>query len=234
MQPSVLMHGRSQDFFREGDHFSKILKRFLRKLIKMHYFSIFFIIFNKACVNFSRIWTKNANVGKFWEDCENFWWKFYRKIEFLFYFYFGKFARKNRAFGNNNIFIQQFFRFREIPPPPSPGYALGLMLFYSVSMLLSKVTDYSLANMLSALYGAQNYIRPWIKYRLIWWICEWIKEKFPIDNPSPFRNDMWKMWYVKHSFPLEWKILIYKRNLKPNMFDRGKKYCFKPATPSGF
>ena len=34
------------------------------------------------------------------------------KIEFLFYFYFGKFVTKNRAFENNTIFLQQFFRFR--------------------------------------------------------------------------------------------------------------------------
>ena len=55
------------------------------------------------------------------------------KIEFLFYFYFGKFVTKNRAFGNNTIFLQQFFRFRgKISPiPPPPGYALGSDKFVS-------------------------------------------------------------------------------------------------------
>ena len=38
--------------------------------------------------------------------------KFYRKIKFLFYFYFWKFVSKNRAFGNNTIFLKQFFLFR--------------------------------------------------------------------------------------------------------------------------
>ena len=49
-------------------------------------------------------------VGKFWENFENFWWKFNRKIEFLASF--GKVVAKNRSFGNNTIFLQQFFRFR--------------------------------------------------------------------------------------------------------------------------
>ena len=43
--------GRSQDFF-WGKHFSKIFKKFLKKIAKMHYFSLFFKKFNKACVNF--------------------------------------------------------------------------------------------------------------------------------------------------------------------------------------
>ena len=35
---------------------------------------------------------------------------------------FGKFVTKNRAFGNNTIFLQQFFRLRgggDSPPPKS-------------------------------------------------------------------------------------------------------------------
>ena len=31
---------------------------------------------------------------------------------FLFFYFFRKFVTKNRAFGNNTIFLQQFFRFR--------------------------------------------------------------------------------------------------------------------------
>ena len=40
---------------------------------------------------------------------------------FLFFIFFRKFVTKNRAFGNNTIFLQQFFRFRgggEFPPSP--------------------------------------------------------------------------------------------------------------------
>ena len=40
---------------------------------------------------------------------------------FLFFIFFRKFVTKNRAFGYNTIFLQQFFRFRgggEFPPFP--------------------------------------------------------------------------------------------------------------------
>ena len=40
---------------------------------------------------------------------------------FLFFYFFRKFVTKNRAFGNNTIFLQQFFRFRgrgNFPPSP--------------------------------------------------------------------------------------------------------------------
>ena len=46
---------------------------------------------------------------------------------FSFFFFFRKFVTKNRAFGNNTIFLQQNFQFRgggDFPPFP-PGYALG-------------------------------------------------------------------------------------------------------------
>ena len=48
---------------------------------------------------------KSQIVGKFWVYFENVWWKFYRKIEFLFSFYFGKFVPKIIANRNNTIFI---------------------------------------------------------------------------------------------------------------------------------
>ena len=45
----------------DGD-FSKICRKsFLRKLPKMHYFSIFFEYNQQPCVNFARVWTKNTN-----------------------------------------------------------------------------------------------------------------------------------------------------------------------------
>ena len=43
----------------------RIFKKFLRKLLKMHYFSIFFKKFSKPCVNFSHVWTKNTWLGNF-------------------------------------------------------------------------------------------------------------------------------------------------------------------------
>ena len=44
------------------------------------------------------------------------------KLNFYFTFYFGKFFTKNRAFGNNTIFLQQFFRFRGGDFPPFPSW----------------------------------------------------------------------------------------------------------------
>ena len=41
-------------------------------------------------------------------------------------FLFGKFVTKNRAFGNNTIFLQQLFRFRGGVSPFPPGYALAV------------------------------------------------------------------------------------------------------------
>ena len=132
----------------------------------MQYLSIFYKRFNKPCVDFLRVWTKNKSywkiwekfrnfsknllrkmrkciilayfsknltnyalifrafgrktqiVGKCWENFEIFWWKFNRKIAFLIIF--GKFVTKNRAFGNNTIFLQQFFGFGGIPPLATP------------------------------------------------------------------------------------------------------------------
>ena len=46
---------------RTPENFRKFFKKyFLRILQKMHYFSIFSKKFNKPCVNFLRVWTKNA------------------------------------------------------------------------------------------------------------------------------------------------------------------------------
>ena len=39
---------------------------------------------------------------------------------FIFYFIFRKFVTKNRAFGNNTSFLQQFFSFGGGDFPPSP------------------------------------------------------------------------------------------------------------------
>ena len=90
----------SQDFFSGGgDTFSKkfknflknyqknfnkisqnILKIFIRKLIKMHYFSRFFTKFKKPCANFWRVWTKKTVYWKFWENFLKFWKRFLKKI----------------------------------------------------------------------------------------------------------------------------------------------------------
>ena len=51
-------------FFRGGGDTSKILKIFLKKIAKNALFYHIFKKFNKPCVTFLRVWTKNANC---WE-----------------------------------------------------------------------------------------------------------------------------------------------------------------------
>ena len=48
---------------------SKICKKFLKKIAKMHYFGIFFKGINKLLINFPRVWSKNTNC---WEILRNF------------------------------------------------------------------------------------------------------------------------------------------------------------------
>ena len=55
-------HGRSQDFFR-GETLRKFLKKFFKNC-ENELFRIFHILFNKPCVKFFRVWTKNTNC---WE-----------------------------------------------------------------------------------------------------------------------------------------------------------------------
>ena len=112
------------------ENFRKFSKNFLRNLQKC----IILAYFSKNLTNHSLIFCalgrKAQIVGKFWENFESFWWKFYRKIEFLFYFYFWKFVTKNRAFGNNTIFLQQFFRFLgDFPLSPLLRPSLTVFLF---------------------------------------------------------------------------------------------------------
>ena len=78
---------------------------------------------------------KTQIVWKFWENFENFWYKFNRNIEFLATL--GKVVAKNRAFGNNIIFLQQFFQFRgerSLCPSPlaAPMYMYCLILFVAL------------------------------------------------------------------------------------------------------
>ena len=120
------VHGCSQDFFRGGggNTFRKIRINFLRKLLKIHYFSIPCVKFlrvwtkkrkslgnfekmlkiflkkiaknslfqhifqkiNKACVNFSRVWTKIANcqeILKIFDENSIEKWNFYFILENL-------------------------------------------------------------------------------------------------------------------------------------------------------
>ena len=72
---------------------------------------------------FARLDEKHKLLGNFEKILKFFDKNALEKLNFVFfYFYFfRKFVTKNRAFGNNTIFLQQFFRFRgggEFPPFP--------------------------------------------------------------------------------------------------------------------
>ena len=120
-------------FFRRLDEkhivgkFRKFSKNLLWKLQKIHYFSIFFKKINKHMRSFFAVWTKYTLLGNFEKFLKIFDKKFDRKIVFLTIC--GKVVAKNRAFGNNIIFLQQFFPFRGggFPPFP-PGYATGFVM----------------------------------------------------------------------------------------------------------
>ena len=58
-----------------------------------------------------RVWANNAHCWEIFDKNSIEKLNFYF-FNFIFYFIFRKFVTKNRAFGNNTIFLQQFFRFR--------------------------------------------------------------------------------------------------------------------------
>ena len=85
-------------------------------------FAYFAKIFQNHAVNFRAFGRKTQLFGKFWENFESFWWKF----NWIFLYFLWKFVAKNRNFGNNIIFIQQFFSgsggggFKPTPPLRTP------------------------------------------------------------------------------------------------------------------
>ena len=98
---------------------------------------------------FRALGRKTQIVGEFWEKFEIFWWKFYRKIEY-FNFNFAKFVTKNRALGNNTVFLQQFFRFRgggdfPLATPLSIGISYIPSAYFLVFLFThSRIVDFSL------------------------------------------------------------------------------------------
>ena len=68
------------------ENFRKFAINFLKKIAKMHYFSIFFKKVNNHALIFRAFERKLQIVWKFWENFGNFWWKFNWKIEFLYIF----------------------------------------------------------------------------------------------------------------------------------------------------
>ena len=89
--------------------FDYIFENFLRKFTKMHYFRIFLKEFNKPMHSFFAVWTKKHKLFGIFEKLLKIFDE--NPIETLnFIIIIGKFVTKNRAIGNNTIFLQQFFR----------------------------------------------------------------------------------------------------------------------------
>ena len=71
---------------------------------------------------------KSKLLGSLWEKFENFSWKFNSKIEFVNII--GKVVGKNRAIGNNIVYLQEFFQFRgraNVPYVPTPWRRLCIV-----------------------------------------------------------------------------------------------------------
>ena len=104
--------GRKTQIVGKFEKFSNVFENFR----KIHYFSIFFEKFNKPCVNFSRVWTKTTIFWKILEILKIFYENSIEKLNF--YLFLGNVVAKNRAFGNNIIFLLQFFPVWGFNQPP--------------------------------------------------------------------------------------------------------------------
>ena len=84
----------------DAGELSKMFKDFLTKLLKCIILAYFSIKVNKPCVNFSRVWTKNTNFGKFWEILEIFQKYFLRNLQNIhcFSIFFKKINKPMRSF----------------------------------------------------------------------------------------------------------------------------------------
>ena len=107
--------GRKTQFIANFQKIFENISIFIRKLLKMPYFSIFFKKFNKPWVTFLRVWAKNTICWKFWENVRNFEKFFVRKLrKCIILEYFSKDLTKYRlnfrAFWRKNTFYWKFLR----------------------------------------------------------------------------------------------------------------------------
>ena len=94
---------------RTPEKFRKFAKHSRRKLQKMLYFRLFCKKFQNHALNLRACGRKTQ---LFWEISDE------NSMEKLnIYLVLGKFLAKNRNFGNNIIFLQQFFRFEGLGTP---------------------------------------------------------------------------------------------------------------------
>ena len=93
------------DILRNLLKFSNVFLRKLQRCIILLYFSK---NLTKNALRLFEFGRKTQNCWEILRNPANFWWNFYRKIEFLF---LKICSWKNRAFGNNHIFYNNFFGF---------------------------------------------------------------------------------------------------------------------------
>ena len=124
---------------RTPENVRKFARNSWRKLQKMLYLRIFCKEISKPCVKFSRVWTKNTIVlGNSEKISKIFDENSMQKLHF--YLFLGKFVAKNRNFGNNIIFLQQFFPVRGVAgwtPLTPPAYATALNRCWRIFVMLT-------------------------------------------------------------------------------------------------
>ena len=91
--PSLIIRafGRNTKFL---GNFEKIFKRFLKKIVKMHYFSIFSKMLTNNALHFCAFWMKNAVLGNFEKILKIFDEKSIEKLNFYFIFILGNLLLK--------------------------------------------------------------------------------------------------------------------------------------------
>ena len=116
------------------ENFRKFAKNSLRKLQKCRILAYFAKKFQNPALNFRWFRRKTQLV----EEILRKFWNFLTKIQlknWIFVYFWEKFVAKSRAFGNNIIFLQQFFRLGGLnpltplrmplaraPPPPKKSW----------------------------------------------------------------------------------------------------------------
>ena len=97
-------------------NFEKIFNKFLEKIGKMPYLSIFF----KKSTNHALIFCAFGRKTIYWKFWENFWWKFNRKMNFYFIFILENLLLKIEPSEITPLFYNNFFGFRGLSPRLRP------------------------------------------------------------------------------------------------------------------
>ena len=97
---SMLFSDKSVIFQRWPREFSKLQKTFFKSLIKYIILAYFSMKFNKQCVNFWRVWTKNTSYWEFLRKFSKIFKKLSQKFVHMLYFsiFFKRFNKPMHSF----------------------------------------------------------------------------------------------------------------------------------------